>query len=55
MTTTSKNRKTVTFIATQYRSGPITVDFYTKQGEKVKLTATKKVPAKERVHFKARK
>jgi hypothetical protein len=52
---TTATKKTVTFIATQYKSGPITVDFYTKDGESVKFTATKKVPAKERVYFKAKR
>jgi hypothetical protein len=52
---TTATKKTVTFIATQYKSGPITVDFYTKDGESVKFTATKKVSAKERVYFKAKR
>lgn len=48
-----KNAKnTVTFIATQYKSKPVNISFYTKDGDKVKFTATEKVPAKERVQFR---
>lgn len=49
------NKKTVTFIATQYKDKPVNVSFYTKDGEKVKFIATEKTPVKERVHFRARK
>ncbi len=48
-------KKEITFIATQYKSKPVNISFYTKVGEKVKFTATGKVPVKERVHFRTRK
>jgi len=49
------SKKTVTFIATQYKDKPVNVSFYTKDGEKVKFTTTEKTPVKERVPFRARK
>ena len=49
------SKKTVTFIATQYKDKPVHVSFYTKEGEKVRFTATEKAPVKERVRFRARK
>jgi hypothetical protein len=49
------SKKVVSFIATQYKSQPTTVNFYTKDGEKVHFTATEKVAAKGRVSFKAKK
>ena len=48
-------KKTVTFIATRYKDEPINVSFYTKEGEKVRFTATEKVPVKARVQFRAKK
>lgn len=52
---TKTPKKTITFIATQYRDKPVQVNFYTKTGERVKFTATEKVPTKAQVRFKARK
>ena len=46
------NKKTITFVATQYRSEPVSVNFYTKDGERVRFTATEKVPRKTLVRFK---
>ena len=48
-------KKTVSFIATQYKSKPVNVSFYTKDGEKVKFSVTEKVPVKQRVRFQAAK
>jgi len=48
-------KKVVTFIATQYKSKPVNISFYTKEGERVKFTTTEKVPTRERVQFRARK
>ena len=48
-------RKPVSFIATQYKDKPVQVNFYTKDGEKVKFTATEKVPVKARVKFQAKR
>ena len=47
--------KPVTFIATQYKSRPVNVSFYTKDGERVKFTSIEKAPERVRVHFRARK
>ncbi|MEK7144976.1 MAG: hypothetical protein AAB794_03950 [Patescibacteria group bacterium] len=47
--------KLVTFIATQYKSKPVNVSFYTERGGNVRFTATEKAPTKMRVHFRARK
>ena len=48
-------KKIVTFIATQYKDKPVTVSFYTKEGEKVKFTATEKTPVKTPVSFRAKR
>lgn len=47
--------KPVTFIATQYKSRPVNVSFYTEKGGNVRFTATEKAPTRVRVHFRARK
>ncbi|HXK31319.1 MAG TPA: hypothetical protein VJZ94_01030 [Candidatus Paceibacterota bacterium] len=47
-------KKAVTFIATRYKDKPAQVSFYTKDGERVKFTATEKVPVKTRITFKTR-
>ena len=44
--------KKVTFIATKYKDRPVSVNFYTKDGEKVRFIATEKVPEKARVAFR---
>ncbi len=49
------NKKTVTFIATKYKDKPANVSFYTKEGERVRFTATEKTPVKKRARFLARK
>ncbi len=49
------NKKTVTFIATQYKNKPVQVSLYTKTGEKVKFVAKEKVPVETRVKFQAKK
>lgn len=46
--------KKVTFIATKYKDKPINVNFYTKEGERVRFVATEKAPEKTRVTFRAR-
>lgn len=48
-------KKTVRFIATQYKDKPVSVRFYTKSGEKVSFSAKQKVPVKQVVSFKAKK
>ncbi len=47
--------KKVTFIATQYKNQPVNISFYTKDGEKIRFTATEKAPVRERVTFRAKK
>ena len=47
--------KPVTFIATQYKSRPVNVSFYTEEGGHVRFAATEKAPTRVRVHFRARK
>ena len=46
--------KKVTFIATKYKDKPINVNFYTKEGERVRFVANEKVPQQTRVTFRAR-
>jgi hypothetical protein len=49
------SKKAVTFIATKYRDKQVNINFYTKDGERVKFTATEKAPVKERVSFRAKR
>ncbi len=49
------SKKTVTFIATKYRDKAVNVNFYTKEGDRVRFNAIEKAPIKERVQFRARK
>lgn len=49
----AKGTKLITFIATQYKSRPVNVSFYTKEGGNVRFTATEKAPTRVRVHFRA--
>jgi len=46
-------KRTVTFIATQYKNKPVNVSFYTKDGERVKFTTVEKAPVRTRVRFRA--
>ena len=46
-------KREVAFIATKFRGEPVKVNFYTRESGRVFFTATKKVPVKEIVHFKA--
>ena len=43
--------KLVTFIATQYKSKPVNVSFYTERGGNVRFTATEKAPHKNACTF----
>ena len=52
---TKNEKKTVTFIATQYKNRPVRVDFYTRIGDRINFTGTKKVPVKTQVKFKTHK
>lgn len=49
------NKKTVTFIVTQYKDKPVKVRFYTEEKGKIKFTDTEKMPIKERVQLRMRK
>lgn len=53
--TTKTPKKTVEFIATQYRNRPIEVSFYTRTGSRVNFVGTKKIPTKTKVKFKTHK
>ena len=53
--TTKTLKKPVTFIATQYKNRPVQVNFYTRAGNKINFTGTKKIPVKTQVKFKTHK
>ena len=48
-------KKTIEFIATQYRNQPVEVRFYTRTGSRVNFVGTKKVPIKAKIRFKTHK